>query len=57
MTAAHTKKLILWTGSSAEREEGPANSSATPLANTTSVVSTTNGASARSAGSGGPLRR
>ena len=50
-------KLTLCIGSSVEREEGPTNSSATPLANTTTVLSTTSGASARSAAAGGPLRR
>ena len=57
MNTSHTMKLILCTGSSVEREEGPMNSSATPLANTTTVLSTSSGASARSAAGGGPLRR
>ena len=47
----------LWTGSRAPREEGPSNSSSTPLTNTTIVERTTIGASIRSGAGGGPLRR
>ena len=50
-------KLTLWIGSSVSRDCGPANRSATPLANTTTVETTTIGASARRGAGGGPLRR
>jgi len=53
VTAIHTKKLTLWISSSDPRELGPSNSRATPLANTTTVEITTNGASRRIGVAGG----
>ncbi len=50
-------KLTLWIGISASREDGPASSSATPLAKIASVSMTSSGAITRSAAGGGPFRR
>ena len=57
VNASQTMKLTLWIGINVLLDDGPASSSATPLASTPMLVITITGAISRSGVGGGPLRR